>query len=748
MPNDLAHREFKNHESMGQTGPEGSEMDLRQVYELLRSGVRTILAIVAGFLLLGGLYYVLASPTYKAEGLVEVEQDTKSGSMSQMSDMSSLLLGTPVETEAEIQILQSHLVLNQVIDKLNLLVNVRPAYFPIIGKPISRWLNAKEPVAVPSLFRSYAWGGEQIDVESFEVPDELLDTPFRLVAKQDGYVLLDPDRKKVLEGKIGVSEQGNTSSGPLTILVRNLIAIPGTQFKLRRYPQQQALDSLLNLLDVEEKGKQSGVIGVAVKGPTPAFVQDVINDIEEAYLRQNVERRSADAQQSLEFLDRQLPKLKEQVAASQAKLNGYQQTHGSVDVTQETQLVLQQSVDLETKRLELEQQREELTQRFKPQHPVVKAIDQQLVAMGQEQEKIKRSTEKLPTTQQDVFSLTRDLDVNTQLYTDMMNTIQELQVAKAGTIGNVRIVDYALLPFERHSPKLIIVLPVAFVLGLIIGIAYVFVQRSLLRGVHDPAEVERQFGLNTYAMIPYSQKQVQINRAMRQGKKGGGSFILATQHGDDLAIESLRSLRTSLHFALLDSPNNVVMLTGPTPGLGKSFIAINLGALLATSGKRVVVVDMDLRRGHLHRYIGVSHDPGVTDFIAGDAGLDRILQKTEVDRLHLIPRGTTPPNPSELLLHEKTASLIKQLSELYDLVILDTPPVLPVTDAAIVGQLAGCTLLILKSAEHPLPEIEESLKRLASSGIRVRGALFNQVGFKPGSYGYRNYGYTYYKYES
>jgi tyrosine-protein kinase Etk/Wzc len=184
------------------------------------------------------------------------------------------------------------------------------------------------------------------------------------------------------------------------------------------------------------------------------------------------------------------------------------------------------------------------------------------------------------------------------------------------------------------------------VLGLIIGIAYVFVQRSLLRGVHDPAEVERQFGLNTYAMIPYSQKQVQINRAMRQGKKGGGSFILATQHGDDLAIESLRSLRTSLHFALLDSPNNVVMLTGPTPGLGKSFIAINLGALLANSGKRVVVVDMDLRRGHLHRYIGVSHDPGVTDFIAGDAGLDRILQKTEVDRLHLIPRGTTPPNPS------------------------------------------------------------------------------------------------------
>jgi tyrosine-protein kinase Etk/Wzc len=208
-------------------------------------------------------------------------------------------------------------------------------------------------------------------------------------------------------------------------------------------------------------------------------------------------------------------------------------------------------------------------------------------------------------------------------------------------------------------------------------------------------------------------------------------------------VEALRSLRTSLHFALLEARNNIIMFTGPTAGLGKSFISTNLGAVLAQGGKRVVVVDADLRRGLLCRYFGAAQTPGVSNYIAENAELKTVIKKSAVERLDFIPSGTRPPNPAEILMHERFANLLNTLSRSYDFVLVDTPPILPVTDAAIVGRLAGTTLLVLKSAEHPMRAVEEAVRRLRTAGVQVRGTIFNQVGKRVGSYGYGSYGYTY-----
>jgi len=723
------------------------EVSIRQIFELLRSAKWTIIGITVAALALGAIYLLRTAPTYQADGLIQVEDESKGGAASTLTDLSSLLMGGTVQTEAEIQILQSRMVLDEVVDKMNMLVSVSARRFPVIGSAVARLnQNRLAPLSAPLGLKSFAWGGERITVATFEVPESELNQQFTITATAQGFELFDVDDTKILAGKVGETATAHTSDGDVTIFIRELSARPGTQFYVLRRSPLDAWKGLLSAITITEKGKQSGVVQVTFRGGSPRMVADVINNLEDSYLRQNVERRSAEAEQSLEFLQKQLPDMKAKVEAAQANLNEYQARHGTVDVTQETEQILQQGVALESRRMELLENRQEALQRFTPEHPVIRAIDQQLQLIQEADDKIKKDSQKLPATQQDVFSLMRDLGVQTELYTSMLDTIQQLHVAKAGTIGNVRIVDRAVRPTRPASPDSKIVMFVALVAGLFVGCVVVVLQRALLRGVDDPMELERIFGLMTFGAIPYSNAQKRLGRLLAGGSTKG-NFVLATSQEDETVTEALRSLRTSLHFALIDAPNNVVMVTGPTPGLGKTFISVNLSALLALSGKRVVIVDADVRRGYLHRYFAAEPSPGITDFLAGDVDAASIVRPTGVERFDFVSRGTIPPNPAELLLSERFSAFIQQLSGKYDFVLIDSPPVLPVTDAAIVGRLAGSTLLVLKAAEHPLREIEETLKRLSNARVSVRGVVFNQMGSKVGSYGYGNYGYTYYKYD-
>lgn len=731
-------------QTSAQSLEEPDELDIAQLLAILWSGRWVIIFSIILACFLGALYLVSAKPVYEANGMVQVEQDGKNMS-SAMGDMASLF-GAPMETEAEIQILKSRMVLNKVIDNLNLLITAEPKYFPVFGPFIARKREKNGLLAPLFNLNGFAWSNEQVEVTKFEVPEVFLGKSFTLTAiGLEHYRLDGPDGNKLVDGAVGIEQQIKTPSGTIELFVRDLIAHPGNKFQITRWSRAEVISELQDRLQVAEQGKQSGVIGLTVQGPEAKYAANVVQQVEDAYLRQNVERRSAEAEQSLEFLQQQLPDIKARVDAAQAKLNTYQQQQGSVNVTKETELVLQQSVELETRKLELIGQRQQAIQRFTSQHPVVQALDAQIKGLENEQNTIKKRTETLPETQQEVLSLMRDLEVNTQIYTTLLNSAQELQVAKAGTVGNVRIIDYPMVPEKKSKPKAAIVGLLSVVIGIGFGIGYLFVQKALFRGVDRPDEVEKAIGLSTYAAIPYTVTQKRLAQSVQRKKVG--NHLLADAEPDNVAIEALRSLRTAIQFALLESPNNIIMFTGPTPGLGKSFVSVNLAAVLAQGGKKVTVVDGDLRRGHLHKYIGETASPGLSDYVAGNADLQSILRKTSVEGLTMVANGTLPPNPSELLLHERFALLLKTLSETNDLVIIDTPPVLPVTDASIVGRLAGCVLLILKEGAHPMRSIEETARRLRQTGVQIRGTVFNQVGQRGAGYGYgyyySSYGYTY-----
>ena len=322
------------------------------------------------------------------------------------------------------------------------------------------------------------------------------------------------------------------------------------------------------------------------------------------------------------------------------------------------------------------------------------------------------------------------------------------QVAKAGTVGDVRVVDYALTPLKPAAPKKLLVLVIALLLGLFIGAIYVVIQRALLRGIDDVGEIERELGISVLVSIPYVAEQRKIARSVTRGEHG--SHVLAMMQSQNAGVEALRSLRTSLHFTMMDAANNVILLTGPAPGIGKSFIAANFGAVLAQAGKRVVVVDVDLRRGYLHDYFGLSSSPGVSDYVAGQVELDNLIRSGGIPELDFISRGASPPNPAELLMHERFSQLISQLSAKYDYVLIDSPPVLPVTDAVVLTRHADATLITVASGQTRLSQLRRAAERLGQVGAYVAGVVVNQTSKLPGYdyYAYDQYGYGRYESQS
>ena len=415
---------------------------------------------------------------------------------------------------------------------------------------------------------------------------------------------------------------------------------------------------------------------------------------------------------------------------------------GSLDLPKEVEQILQRIVDIDGQLLQLKQKREELIQKFTPAHPTMVALDAQSARLNKEMDELNRQVKKLPNTEQQMVGLMRDAQVNTNLYTALLNRAQELQVVKAGTLGNVRIIDYAIPSITPISPKKTQVLTLALVLGLFLGVVAAFLRKSLRKGVEDPEQLEKQLGLPVYATIPHSKPQERLGRQVNA--RGNQNAVLAAHNPEDAAIESLRSLRTTLHFIQMDAKNNIMMINGPGPGVGKSFISINLGAVHASVGRRILLIDADLRKGMLHRYVGVDREPGLVELIGATATLEEVIRPTAIKGLDLITTGKLPPNPSELLLHERFANHLEKLSQDYNQIIIDCEPILAVTDAAIVGRLAGTTLLVLKAGIHPMREIEQSIKRLKQAGVNLRGLLFNDVPFA--SKRYYSYGKYVYQY--
>jgi len=722
---------------------EESEFGLADLVDTVLQHIWLVIAVFLFVVACGIGYALLSTPVYRADALIQVE-DNKPSMLSSVQTIADALGTGTSPVNGEIEILRSREVIMKAVNETqaDIVIEVTNR-FPLIGTWLARRYESGSTELADPLFglSTYAWGGESLKISELTLPPEAYGKEFRVIVSDGGYYLTDENDNQLAKGEVGTAVSFTTSGGEGRIGVSRLQARDRTVFSIIRQSPIRAYQSVLANLNVTETSRQSSIIRVSYENQDVSRAQSLVNAIARAYLTQNVERRSAEANKSLDFLENQLPQIKRNVEASEDALNTFRTKTNTVSVDKEAENLLGQFVSFEKSRVELELKREELLQRFQPTHSAVKAVDEQIAQMGAENKRLNEQVNRLPSAQRDLLRLQRDAEVNSQLYIALLNNAQQLRIAKAGTIGNVRVIDFAVRDDIPVAPKKSLVVALAALLGGVLGIGAAFASRMLRPTVREASEVERGTGLVAYATVPESDLQEKFD--LKRGKKDsftgveGRPQLLAATYPDDPAVESLRSLRTGITFALMGALNKNIVITGPTAEIGKSFISANLAVLLASAGKRVLLIETDLRRPQLGRYFGYSRVTGLSDVLAGHQKLESVVKRavqSEIE-LDILPSGNIPPNPGELLLSEQFGQLLASLQSSYDHILIDSAPVLPVADTLAVARHAATTFLVVRSEYSTVREVRDATRKLESAGTNVKGFIFNGVKRRRVGYG-------------
>ncbi len=701
------------------------EIDLGKLLGILLDAKWIILVTTFLFAVGGVAVALLSTPIYKADALIQIEQKSSGGISSLVGDMGELFSQESSAT-TEIEIIKSRMILGDTVDKFNLTTVAEPKYLPVIGKGLAR----------------IAGKVNQIEISRYTVPEyaqEMKHTLVVLDAEKKTYQLVRGDEQVVLQGVAGELAKKDGYE----LFVTELRSHNEQEFSLSQQSRLEAIEWLKKNLAISERGKQTGILMLSFEGENRNQISEILNHISQTYFLQNVERNSAEAEKSLTFLKGHLPDIKNSLTTAEDTLNRFRQDNESIDLGLEAKSTLDVMVKLEAQLNELTFKESEISQRFTKDHPAYRSLLDKRETLLKERERLNQQVQKLPKTQREVLRMTRDVEVNQQIYIQLLNKVQELSIIKAGTVGNVRILDEAQSYAKPVKPKKPLIVVLATLLGGMLSVALVLVKAALHRGVENPDEIE-QIGLSVYASVPKSNLQLELANKLARKKRNTDLTLLAESNPADLSIEALRGLRTSLHFAMMEAKNNVLMISGPAPGIGKSFVSTNFAAVAAKTGQKVLLIDADMRKGYLQQCFGLNWENGLSDLLSGKVTRDVAVQSAKVENLDIITRGQVPPNPSELLMHPRFKELVDWASEHYDLVIIDTPPVLAVTDPSIVGAIAGTTLMVARFGQNTVKEIDVARNRFEQAGIEVKGVILNAIEKKASSsYGYGYYNYSY-----
>ncbi|MDX4921391.1 polysaccharide biosynthesis tyrosine autokinase [Klebsiella pneumoniae] len=706
---------------------DADEIDLGRLLGELVDHRKLIIAVTSLFTLCALIYALFATPIYQADALIQVEQKQANAILSNLSQM---LPDSQPQSEPEIALLKSRMILGKTVDDLNLQAVIKPKYFPIFGRGWQRLSGKKDGELVVS--RLYLPTSEDIDVPKVE-----------LTVKDNEHFVVKGD-DFTFNGKVGelLDDKG------ISIKVDKIDAEPGSKFTISYITRLEAITKLQEVLSVADQGKDTGILVLSITGDNPELITNIIDSISNNYLSQNIARQAAQDAKSLEFLSNQLPKVRNDLDVAEDKLNEYRRKNDSVDLSLEAKSVLEQIVNVDNQLNDLTFRESEISQLYTKEHPNYKALMEKRKTLQEEKAKLNKRVSVMPETQQEILRLSRDVESGRAVYMQLLNRQQELNIAKSSAIGNVRIIDNAVAQTKPVKPKKIVIILIGFIFGSVVAIGIVLLRVFLRRGIESPEQLE-ELGINVYASIPVS--EAFANNAVKKASWKNKNYdikqaFLAVENPADLAIEAIRGLRTSLHFAMMESRNNILMISGASPNAGKTFVSTNLAAVIAQSGKKVLFIDTDMRKGNTHNLFNVENTKGLSDILSGKMTVERAIQPLSMAGFDFIARGAVPPNPAELLMHKNFDALLSWASQNYEIVVLDTPPILAVTDAAIIGNYVGTTLLVARFEQNTAKEIEVSVRRFEQSGVIVKGCILNGIIKKASSYysyGYNHYGYTY-----
>lgn len=711
---------------------------LREHVDLLLDSRWKIAGVTAVALLLGAAYAMFGPRVYEANVLIQVEDPDRSGG-TLVGDSASNALNAKTPTAGEAEILKSRLVLNQAIENTKLYIEAQPLYVPIVGAWLARRAKTLSEPGFAGL-SGYVSGNEQIVVAQMDVPADLEGKRFLLTVGANGsYTLTHPKLDKPMAGSVGVPLDAQTPLGPIHLLVGSIAGRPGAAFELVRESKQLVLLELQRELRVIEKGKQSSVVEVSWRDGNRTQLSNLLNEVARLYVRVNIDQKTAQAQRALNFLGSELPKLKLQLEQSEEIYNQYRNQNGTISLDDEARNALSQNLELQTKLFDATQKRIELSERFTSRDPSVMTIDAQIASLRRALGGVEQRIRRMPMLQQNSLRMQRDIKVNTDLYVSLLNSSLQMRLAKEGRIGNVRVLDQALLPEKPIRPKPVIVMGIALIAGLSFGAGSAFLRRSWRKTIASPAEIEIHTGMDVYSTVALSAHQPLLDRAIRHGRPG--VHLLAAQHPDDPALEGLRRLRTALKFAMPKAANNRVMISSATPGAGKTFVSANLAAVLASTGRRVLLIDADLRRSSVAAMFGLKRRGGLSELIRGSIEFQNAVHTGVLGHLDVMTTGSLPTDPSALLTSDAFAEALEKASERYDVVIVDTPPMLLASETAEMAPCMGTLLMVARAGDNELGDLSESANQLRHAGAQFQGVVLNAMDTSRRYYGNLAYRY-------
>lgn len=649
-------------------------------------------------------------PQFTSDAMLQIDLKGNKAANRAMGEMGAILdVASPAD--AEIELVKSRLVLSFVVAEEHLEYSATPV------SALNRMLQREGRMDIGYLYIPKVARGEKW---------------YAVVTGENSYAVYSKDESKLVEGNVGDLLKAPYAGDTLQIRVDCIrSASVGEKFRIKQLNPLVAVRSLAKSLKVAEKGKQTGVIGVSYSHRYADRAASILNTIANTYVRQNVEMRSADAAKTLEFLESQLPAIKAKLDSSEKILSDYRHHIGSVDMTAETRAHLDKEMDLQRQLLQLEQQRQQVTRLFKEEHPSVQTILKQQNRVRDELNRLRKNAESMPVTQQELIRLQENVAVNNSQYTTMLNNIQQLRVVRAGEVGNVRVVDFAQVEPNPSKPKKFNILMCSMAASFMLGVLIVFLCRMMRNGVRSSQELEHETDVSVFAKIPESR-----NRQLRDKHR---KLTLVEASPNDQASEAFRTLQTALDFSL-SGGQNVVMVCGLVPGVGKSFVSRNLAAVYAMNGKRVLLIDADMRKG----VIRSSKHAGLTEVLSGKLPWRKAVANSRLENLYVLGCGNRLMSPSELLRHDKFKNILAEMKAEYDMVLVDAPPVSLVTDAELIYPLVDFTLMVVHYGVDSLNQIKEKISNLRRYADKPCAFVMNHCEYEPGRYGYGFYSGGYY----
>ena len=583
----------------------------------------------------------------------------------------------------------------------------------------------------PFSLTKWAWGGELIRLDSFETDSNYFGKIFKLRYDGDNKYSVFYNGNLLASGSVGQLIATPPHFEPqIRLKVDQIVANSGAHFNIIRKNTDDVILEIvqsLSIIDLGEKNKsRTGVLQLSYQGYNPRSMARILNAILKYAIQRNIENKSAEASKTLNFLNKQLPQVRKSLNEVETNLKEYRARSGTLDIAQESKIILTQLSGIEQSIANLRIRKVEMLQELTPEHPFIRTVSLKQQQLQREADHLARKIRTLPHADQKAISLEREVKVKNQLYLLLLNSIQQLQVLKAGTLSDIRILSQAstpIIPLPKHSAFTILM---GTMIGFFIAILILIIRETLHSKVNSHEVIEDRLGIATFAIIPYCKKQKELSAKLKHKILPSGCYVLAQHSPKDVASEAFRSLRTMLQFHYETTSNNITCLLGATPSIGKSFTSINLAHVLSELGKRILLIDADMRKGHIEQAFGKSRAPGFAELLVNPQIRDKVIKPVS-NNLDFISCGNYPNNPSELLMTDNTNQIMAELANLYDQIIIDTSPILAVTDAIILARKAGTNLLVVGGGSNELAELDLTANSAKKNGVAIHGIIFNQI---------------------